>query len=127
VNGVNIGLFCSTPMVALTRNIPRKQAFEMLTTGEFIDTEKALAFGLINRAVPSDTLDAATLALAERVASQLGVAVKIGKEAFYQQADMTLEQAYAYTGSVMADNMLFRDTEAGIAAFLEKRHPEWNQ
>ncbi|MEO1919195.1 MAG: enoyl-CoA hydratase [Paracoccaceae bacterium] len=127
VNGVNIGLFCSTPMVALTRNIPRKQAFEMLTTGEFIDTEKALAFGLINRAVPSDALNAATLALAERVAGQLGVAVKIGKEAFYQQADMTLEQAYAYTGSVMADNMLLRDTEAGFAAFLEKRHPEWDQ
>lgn len=127
VNGVNIGLFCSTPMVALTRNIPRKQAFEMLTTGEFIDTNKALAFGLINRAVPLEELDAATLALAEKVAGQLGVAVKVGKEAFYQQAEMTLEEAYAYTGRVMAENMLFRDTENGIAAFLDKRHPEWDQ
>lgn len=127
VNGVNIGLFCSTPMVALTRNIPRKHAFEMLTTGEFIDTEKALTFGLINRAVPLEELDAATLALAERVAGQLGVAVRVGKEAFYLQADMTLEDAYAYTGGVMADNMLYRDTENGIAAFLDKRHPEWDQ
>ena len=127
VNGVNIGLFCSTPMVALTRNIPRKQAFEMLTTGEFIDTDKALAFGLINRAVPLEELDAATLALAEKVAGQLGVAVKIGKEGFYHQADLPLEEAYAYTGAVMADNMLFRDTENGIATFLDKRHPEWEQ
>lgn len=127
VNGVNIGLFCSTPMVALSRNIPRKQAFEMLTTGEFIDADKAIALGLINRAVPADELDAATLALAERVAGQLGVAVKIGKEAFYNQAEMTLAEAYAYTGRVMADNMLFRDTENGIAAFLDKRHPEWEQ
>lgn len=127
VNGVNIGLFCSTPMVALSRNIPRKQAFEMLTTGEFIDANKAIALGLINRAVPIEELDAATMALAERVAGQLGVAVKIGKEAFYNQAEMTLEEAYAYTGRVMADNMLFRDTENGIAAFLDKRHPEWDQ
>lgn len=127
VNGVNIGLFCSTPMVALSRNIPRKQAFEMLTTGEFIDSDKAIARGLINRAVPIEELDAATLVLAERVAGQLGVAVKVGKEAFYNQAEMTLEEAYAYTGSVMADNMLFRDTENGIAAFLDKRHPEWDQ
>ena len=127
VNGVNIGLFCSTPMVALTRNIPRKLAFEMLTTGEFIDTDKALAYGLINRAVPLEELDATTLTLAQKVAGQLGVAVKIGKEAFYQQADMTLEEAYTYTGRVMAQNMLFRDTENGIAAFLDKRHPEWEQ
>lgn len=127
VNGINIGLFCSTPMVALSRNIPRKQAFEMLTTGEFIDTEKALAFGLINRAVPLEELDAATQELAEKVAGQLGVSVKIGKEAFYNQAEMTLADAYAYTGAVMADNMLFRDTENGIAAFLDKRHPEWDQ
>lgn len=127
VNGVNIGLFCSTPMVALTRNIPRKQAFEMLTTGEFINTDKAISVGLINRAVPLEELDAETLALAEKVARQLGVAVKIGKEAFYTQAEMTLSEAYAYTGRVMADNMLFRDTENGIAAFLEKRHLEWDQ
>lgn len=127
VNGVNIGLFCSTPMVALTRNIPRKQAFEMLITGEFIDTDKALEFGLINRAVPLAELGSATMALAEKVAGQLGVAVKIGKEGFYHQADLSLEDAYAYTSRVMAENMLFRDTENGIAAFLEKRHPEWDQ
>ena len=127
VNGVIIGLFCSTPMVALTRNIPRKQAFEMLTTGEFINTDKAISVGLINRAVPLEELDAETLALAEKVAGQLGVAVKIGKEAFYTQAEMTLEDAYTYTGKVMADNMLLRDTENGIAAFLEKRHPDWDQ
>ena len=127
VTGVNIGLFCSTPMVALTRNIPRKQAFEMLVTGEFIDTDKALAFGLINRTVPRDELDSATFELAAKIAGQLGVAVKVGKEGFYNQADMSLEEAYAYTGEVMAENMLFRDTENGIAAFLDKRQPEWDQ
>ena len=127
VNGVNIGLFCSTPMVALSRNIPRKLAFEMLTTGEFIDATKAKEFGLLNRVVPLEELDGATTALAEKVAGQLGVAVKVGKEAFYNQAEMTLDEAYAYTGQVMAENMLFRDTENGIAAFLDKRHPEWDQ
>ena len=127
VNGVNIGLFCSTPMVALSRNVPKKLAFEMLTTGEFIDAAKAHDFGLVNRVVPLDDLGDATQALAEKVAGQLGVAVKIGKEAFYNQAEMTLAEAYTYTGRVMADNMLFRDTENGIAAFLDKRHPEWEQ
>ena len=127
VNGGNIGLFCSTPMVARTRNISRKQAFEMLTTGEFIEADKAVDIGLINRAVPADDLEATTLKMAEQIAGQLGVAVKIGKEAFYIQAEMTLEEAYAYTGGVMAENMLFRDTENGIAAFLDKRHPEWDQ
>ena len=127
VNGVNIGLFCSTPMVALSRNIPRKQAFEMLTTGEFVDAFEAQAIGLVNRVVPIDDLDIATTALAEKVARQLAVAVKIGKEAFYNQAEMNLADAYAYTGRVMAENMLFRDTENGIAAFLEKRRPEWDQ
>ena len=127
VNGVNIGLFCSTPMVALSRNVPKKLAFEMLTTGEFIDAAKAKDFGLVNRVVPLDELDGVTQALAEKVAGQLGVAVKIGKEAFYNQTEMPLEDAYAYTGEVMAENMLFRDTENGIAAFLDKRHPEWDQ
>ncbi len=127
VNGVNIGLFCSTPMVALTRNIPRKQAFEMLTTGEFIMADRARDLGLVNRVVPHDDLEDETAALAEKVATQLGVAVKIGKEAFYKQAEMTLDEAYAYTGAVMAENMLFRDTEQGIAAFLDKRKPEWEQ
>ncbi|MEE9454049.1 MAG: enoyl-CoA hydratase [Paracoccaceae bacterium] len=127
VNGVNIGLFCATPMVALSRNIPRKQAFEMLTTGEFIDAEKAQTLGLINRVVAPDTLETATKALAEKVAGQLGVAVKIGKEAFYKQGEMTLKDAYTYTGEVMAQNMLFRETRGGISAFLDKRTPEWDQ
>ncbi|MGB0498942.1 MAG: enoyl-CoA hydratase [Rubricella sp.] len=125
VNGVNIGLFCSTPMVALTRNIPRKQAFEMLTTGQFIDAEKAERLGLVNRVVPHDTLGAETRALAETVAGKLAAAVRVGKEAFYEQLQMPLDAAYAYTGRVMAENMLFRDTEEGIQAFLEKRDPDW--
>ncbi|MEO1139614.1 MAG: enoyl-CoA hydratase [Pseudomonadota bacterium] len=127
VNGVNIGLFCSTPMVALSRNIPRKQAFEMLTTGDFIDTDRAIALGLINRAVPAESLDEATVALAETIAAKLGSAVKIGKQAFYKQLEMGLTEAYAYTGEVMVENMLWRDTEEGISAFLEKRPPNWNQ
>ncbi|WP_268894203.1 enoyl-CoA hydratase [Thalassovita mangrovi] len=127
VNGVNIGLFCSTPMVALSRNIPRKQAFEMLTTGQFINAEKAEALGLVNKVVPHDDLDAATLELAELVASKLGAAVKIGKEAFYNQIQMPVAEAYDYAGDVMAQNMLYRDTEEGISAFLEKRPPDWDQ
>ncbi|WP_137700565.1 enoyl-CoA hydratase [Marimonas lutisalis] len=127
VNGVNIGLFCSTPMVALSRNVPRKQAFEMLTTGEFIDTDRALAIGLINRVASPEALEAETMALAETVASKLSAAVKIGKRAFYDQIEMTLDQAYAYAGDVMVENMLYRDTEEGIAAFIEKRPPDWQQ
>lgn len=127
VNGVNIGLFCSTPMVALSRNIPRKQAFEMLTTGEFIGTDRALELGLINRAVPHEDLDAATNELAETLASKLGSAVKIGKHAFYRQLEMGLDEAYAYTRDVMVENMMYRDTEEGISAFIEKRPPDWSQ
>ncbi|MCK0149630.1 enoyl-CoA hydratase [Marivita sp. S6314] len=127
VNGVNIGLFCSTPMVALSRNIPRKQAFEMLVTGQFIDADRAEALGLINKVVPGDQLATETADLARLVASKLGAAVKIGKQAFYEQAQMSLDEAYAYTGDVMVENMLYRDTEEGIAAFLEKRSPDWTQ
>lgn len=127
VNGVNIGLFCSTPMVALSRNIPRKHAFEMLTTGQFIPAEDARAAGLVNRVASPETLGAETQALAELVASKLGSAVKIGKQAFYEQITMPLDQAYAYTGAVMAENMMHRDTEEGIAAFIEKRDPNWEQ
>ena len=112
---------------AIFRNIARKQAFEMLTTGEFIDTERAIALGLINRAVPQDQLEDATQDLAETIAGKLGAAVKIGKQAFYRQLEMGLDDAYAYTGSVMVENMLWRDTEEGISAFLEKRPPDWNQ
>lgn len=127
VNGVNIGLFCSTPMVALTRNIPRKNAFEMLTTGQFIPAERAEALGLVNRVVAPDQLDEAAQDLAETVAAKLGAAVRIGKEAFYTQVEMTLDDAYDYTGDVMVQNMLYRDTVEGIAAFLEKRPPIWPQ
>ncbi|MCA0272965.1 MAG: enoyl-CoA hydratase [Proteobacteria bacterium] len=125
VNGVNIGLFCSTPMVALSRNVPRKVAFEMLTTGEFIGADRALAVGLVNRVVPSQALTGETLALAETVAAKLGAAVKIGKRAFYDQIELTLPEAYDHAAAVMVENMLWRDTEEGIAAFLEKRKPDW--
>ncbi|WP_299922430.1 enoyl-CoA hydratase [uncultured Pelagimonas sp.] len=125
VNGVNIGLFCSTPMVALSRNIPRKQAFEMLTTGKFISAKQAEDYGLINRSVPAGDLEDETLKLAETVASKLGAAVAIGKEAFYEQMLLPLDQAYDYTGEVMVENMLWRDTDEGITAFLEKRPPDW--
>lgn len=127
VNGVNIGLFCSTPMVALSRNIPRKKAFEMLTTGQFVSAEQAEALGLINRAVPGEQLSAETRRLAETVAGKLGAAVKVGKSAFYEQLQMPVDKAYSYAGDVMVENMLYRDTAEGIAAFLEKRDPDWTQ
>ncbi|WP_417628171.1 enoyl-CoA hydratase [Pararhodobacter aggregans] len=125
VNGVNIGLFCSTPMVALSRNIPRKQAFEMLTTGEFIPAGRARDLGLINRIAPPDRLEAETMKLAHTVAGKLGAAVRIGKRAFYEQAGMPLDRAYEYTRDVMVENMLLRDTDEGITAFIEKRKPDW--
>ena len=127
VNGVNIGLFCSTPMVALSRNIPRKQAFEMLTTGEFIDCARAQELGLINRSVPDAALAEETAALADRIAGKLGLAVRHGKRAFYEQIEMPVDQAYAFTGDVMVENMLEPDTAEGISAFLEKRTPDWRQ
>ena len=127
VNGVNIGLFCSTPMVALSRNITRKKAFEMLTTGDFISAEHAKTLGLINRVVEIENFDLETEKLAEQIASKLGVAVKIGKEAFYKQLEMPISEAYEYTGRVMAENMMFRQTEKGIDAFLNKREPTWEQ
>ncbi|MGF1658057.1 MAG: enoyl-CoA hydratase [Rubrimonas sp.] len=126
VNGVNIGLFCSTPMVALTRNIPAKHAFEMLTTGGFIDAERAERLGLVNRVAAPEDLAQETRALAETVAGKLASAVRIGKRAFYEQAEMSLDAAYAHTGRVMAENMLHRDTAEGVAAFLEKRRPDWS-
>ena len=125
VNGVNIGLFCSTPMVALTRNVNAKQAFEMLVTGEFIDATRAREIGLVNRVVAPDALEDETLALARIVASKLGSAVRIGKRAFYDQRQLSLADAYAHAGSVMVENMLHRDTDEGISAFLEKRKPDW--
>ena len=125
VNGVNIGLFCSTPMVALTRKIPRGVAFEMLTTGEFISAERAREVGLVNRVTPAETLPEVTHALAATVAAKLGRALRIGKRAFYDQAEMTTAEAYAYAGAAMVENMLDRDTDEGITAFLEKRKPDW--
>ncbi|MBY8976979.1 enoyl-CoA hydratase [Rhodobacteraceae bacterium NNCM2] len=125
VNGVNIGLFCSTPMVALSRNVPMKQAFEMLTTGDLIEAPRAREIGLINRAVPEEVLGQETRALAAQVASKLGYAVRVGKHGFYEQAEMTLDAAYAHTGRIITENMLHRDTAEGVAAFLEKRPPEW--
>ena len=125
VNGVNIGLFCSTPMVALSRNIHRKQAFEMLTTGEFIDADRACDLGLINRVAKAD-LASETMDLAKTIATKLGSAVRIGKQAFYEQAQMPVAEAYAFTGEVMAVNMAREDTDEGIKAFLEKRKPSWS-
>jgi enoyl-CoA hydratase/carnithine racemase len=127
VNGVDLGLFCSTPMVALTRNVPAKRAFEMLTTGGFVEAGEARALGLVNRVVPPAELSAATRALAETIAAKLGPVVAIGKRAFYEQAGMPLAEAYAYAGQVMARNMMREDTAEGIAAFLDKREPHWRQ
>ena len=127
VNGVNIGLFCSTPMVALSRNIPRKKAFEMLTTGQFINAETAREYGLINLVARPEDLDFVAEELANTISSKLAAAVKIGKEAFYKQLEMSLEDAYAYTGDVMVENMLYRVTQEGISAFIEKRDPTWEQ
>ncbi|WP_274424723.1 enoyl-CoA hydratase [Chelativorans sp. YIM 93263] len=123
--GVNIGLFCSTPMVALSRNIPRKQAMEMLLTGEMIGAETALSFGIVNRVVAPEALTRTALELAETIASKSPLTLKIGKEAFYEQAEMGLSDAYEYTARVMVENMLARDAEEGIGAFIEKRRPEW--
>lgn len=123
--GVNIGLFCSTPMVALSRAVSRKQAMEMLLTGEMITAGKAVEIGLLNRAVPADQLAAETAGLAELVASKSPLVLKTGKEAFYHQVEMDLAEAYAYCSRIMVENMAYRDAEEGISAFIEKRKPEW--
>ena len=123
--GVNIGLFCSTPMVALSRNVPRKRAMEMLLTGEMLSAAEAATYGLINRAVPAGKLRAAALEFAGKIAEKSPLTVAIGKAAFYAQAEMGLAEAYAYASQVMVDNMMARDAEEGISAFLEKRTPEW--
>jgi enoyl-CoA hydratase/carnithine racemase len=123
--GVNIGLFCSTPMVALSRAIGRKQAMEMLLTGTLIDAETARAWGLINRVVPAAKLEEAAATLAAEIVAKSPVTVAIGKKAFYAQAELGLDQAYAYCTEVMTSNMLARDAEEGVDAFLEKRKPVW--
>jgi enoyl-CoA hydratase/carnithine racemase len=123
--GVDIGLFCSTPMVALSRNVPRKQAMEMLLTGEPISAATARDIGLVNRVVPAGTERDAAIALAGRIASKSAHTIKIGKTAFYRQAEMSLADAYAYAAEVMTENMMARDAEEGIGAFIEKREPKW--
>ena len=124
--GVNIGLFCSTPMVALTRAVGRKAAMEMLLTGDLIDARHAVRIGLINRAVPPDQLDAAVAELAEKIASKSSLTVATGKAAFYRQAEMTLAAAYDFASDVMARDMRTHDAAEGIDAFLEKRAPVWS-
>jgi enoyl-CoA hydratase/carnithine racemase len=123
--GVNIGLFCSTPMVALSRNVSRKAAMEMLLTGEMVSAEDAQRIGLINRVVAPTELSAATTKLAELIASKPSKNVKIGKEAFYRQLEMGLSEAYDYASQVMTTNMLAAEAEEGIGAFVEKREPKW--
>ena len=123
--GVNIGLFCSTPMVALSRNVSNKAAMEMLLTGEMVSADKAEHIGLINRVTDDADLEQETTALAELIASKSSLTLKIGKEAFYKQKDMPLSEAYDFASKVMVDNMLEHDAKEGIGSFLEKRKPKW--
>ena len=123
--GVNIGLFCSTPMVALSRNVGRKQAMEMLLLGEMVDAPTARRFGLVNRVVPKKHLDEEVDKMARTIVSKSPLTLKIGKEAFYRQLDRPVAEAYDYAGRVMIENMLARDAEEGIDAFIQKRAPVW--
>lgn len=123
--GVNIGLFCSTPMVALSRNVAHKHALQMLLTGDLIDAPTALRFGLINELVPVAKLESQTLALARKIASKSPLTLAIGKKAFYRQAELPLANAYAYTRDVMVANLEARDAQEGINAFIDKREPTW--
>jgi enoyl-CoA hydratase/carnithine racemase len=123
--GVDIGLFCSTPMVALSRNVPRKQAMEMLLTGEPVSAATARDIGLVNRVVAAGTERGAAIELAEKVALKSAYTVKLGKAAFYRQAEMSLADAYRYAAEVMTENMMARDAEEGLGAFIEKREPKW--
>jgi enoyl-CoA hydratase/carnithine racemase len=123
--GVDIGLFCSTPMVALSRNVARKHAMEMLLTGDMVEAERAAAIGLVNRVVPVGEDLQSAIALAKQVASKSSYTLKIGKQAFYQQAEMGLAAAYAHASEVMTENMMARDAEEGIGAFIDKRTPTW--
>ncbi|MBS0535530.1 MAG: enoyl-CoA hydratase [Proteobacteria bacterium] len=123
--GVDIGLFCSTPMVALSRNVSRKHAMEMLLTGDMVPAARAAEIGLVNRVVPAGNERAEAVALAKKIASKSAYTLKVGKEAFYRQAELGLSAAYAYTAEVMTENMMARDAEEGICAFIEKRKPTW--
>ena len=123
--GVKIGLFCSTPMVALSRAIGQKKAMEMLLTGDFISAQEALAEGLVNKVVAAEDLEEETRKLAEKITEASLLVVGVGKQAFYRQIEMPVEQAYAYTKEVMSFNASFADAQEGMCAFLEKRRPEW--
>jgi enoyl-CoA hydratase/carnithine racemase len=125
VNGIDVGLFCSTPAVALTRNVSRKRAMEMLLTGEMIDAATALEFGLVNRVVPRESLVNVVSDIARTIAAKSPLAVKLGKQAVQQQMEASLAEAYECTSRAMVENMLATDAEEGIGAFLEKRQPIW--
>jgi enoyl-CoA hydratase/carnithine racemase len=124
-SGINVGLFCSTPMVAVSRAIGRKASMELLLTGDFIDAPTAKALGLVNQVVPASGLRAASDALAHKIAAKSMAAVALGKTAFYRQIEMDLSAAYAFTNEVMADNLMAHDAEEGIDAFIAKRKPVW--
>jgi enoyl-CoA hydratase/carnithine racemase len=124
--GVHIGLFCSTPMVALSRNVENKFAMEMLLTGDPVDAERAAAIGLVNRVVPDDELTGFAAGIAEKIAAKSAMTLETGKKAFYRQREMSLAEAYAYASRVMVDNLLKHDAEEGIDAFVEKRSPRWS-
>ncbi len=124
--GVNIGLFCSTPMVALSRNVHNKLAMEMLLTGDMIEAEHAAEIGLINRVVPDTELTEHTIGIAQKIAAKSSMTLETGKKAFYRQREMPLAEAYEYTSNIMVENMLKRDAEEGINAFIEKRTPQWS-
>ena len=124
-SGIGVGLFCMTPGVALSRNLGRKRAFEMLFTGDFIDAETALELGLINRVAAPEALDEAVAELAQRLLGKSGAAIAAGKRVFYRQVEMGLDEAYAYAAKEMACNMMFADAAEGIDAFIEKRRPTW--
>jgi len=124
-SGIDNGLFCSTPMVALSRNVPRKHAMEMLMTGEPISARRAMEIGLVNQVVPAGQERDAAIALAQKVARKSAYAIKLGKQAFCRQAEMSLAEAYRFTAEVMTENMMAFDAKEGIGAFIEKREPKW--
>ncbi len=126
-SGINVGLFCSTPMVALTRNVPPKKAFEMLVTGDFVDAETAMQFGLIYKVVPADQLDDAVMEMAGKIASKPAISIAFGKRLFYKQMEAARDVAYDMAADTMTCNMLTEDAQAGVDAFIAKKHmPEWN-